>query len=557
MKRFLITTSLLVLPFSTFAVDYQHGDDQYSDSTQFSTAERAAISALTDLGAVSGNPDGSFAPDRTLNRAEFAKIATLALRGEIPDTLDRNCFPDVRASDWFSPYVCRMVLEGAVEGNPDGLYHPERAVNYAEAVKIMVELAEYDLPEPPENERWTWYRAYLLAAEEAGVALPSSIEPAHELTRGQMARFAAAVVAQVSGTLDEYRNAERGIFGTVSSASSSRSSSSVSSSHTSSSLSSSSLSSSSSRASTSLFPAHNSFLLAGTRTPLVLGGTVTNHGEAGDIRFVHLALRREINSIKAVYLVKENGDVISELRPATLNNTDDRKWEATLDAGTYTLAADTPTKIGIRFDLWPRDVGGSSNELVEVESFSMQTEGKTTGESAFLLFDDQAYPVHQTSFGRLTEARMNLTNGTLQEGADRRIASVQLRAQVATGSVVRISSAEFLLSTTNVNVSTVRVTAAGSGVFSDCGVEKLSVTRIFCTVAEGQGLIPPGGLVLEIYANVDLADNQAGELSVSLEDRGSIGDRGSFVWTDDSGQFNWIEEGVPFGGSVTWTVTPQ
>jgi hypothetical protein len=64
----------------------------------------------------------------------------------------------------------------------------------------------------------------MLAAEERGVSLPSSVEPDHSLTRGQMARLAAAFVAENDGELDAYRAAERGQFESVPSSSSSSSS---------------------------------------------------------------------------------------------------------------------------------------------------------------------------------------------------------------------------------------------------------------------------------------------------------------------------------------------
>lgn len=561
MKRPALAALLLALPVAAFALDFRHGDDGYVDADRLSVAERAAVSVLTDIGAVSGNPDGSFAADRTLNRAEFTKIALLGAEVSVTDADASACFPDVPADAWFSRYVCRAKADGVIEGNPDGLFHPERAVNYAEATKILVELFDYDLPEPPENERWAWYRAYILAAEENGVALPSSTDPAHELTRGQMARLAAAFVAEEAGELEVYRRAERGQFGEVSSSSSLSSSSSSSSS--SSIVSSSSSSSSSSRSSQSspsaaLFPARDSFLVAGTRTPLILGGTVVSPDETSALRIVRLALRREIVSIDNVYLVDGDGDVIAELTPSTNDNAEDRKWEAIVPDSTFTFPANEPVTVGIRFDLFPKDAGGGSNQLVEIESFTMQSEGVATGNSKFLLLDNQVYPVHQTAFGRLTNAKSVLpASGTLQEGEQRQIASVLFGAETATGGAVFVEGMEFLLSTTNVTVSNIRAGDASSGELASCGIERLGVSRIVCgSMHEGHSWVPGEGLLVSVYADVELLEDGSGRLAVSVEDRGRIGDAGSFRWSDDSGTFNWIEEGVPFGGDVSWTVTP-
>lgn len=557
MKRTALSLVLISLPAAALALDYQHAADGYTDVSRFSTPERAAISVLTDVDAISGNPDGSFAPGRTLNRAEFTKIALLSSGLHVTDDDAARCFPDVPADAWFSPYVCRAKADGVVEGNPDGLFHPERPVNYAEATKILVELFDYDLPEPPENERWAWYRAYMLASDEKGVGLPSSIEPDHELTRGQMARLAAAFVAEAEGELNVYRGAERGNFD-VEASSSSSSSSVSSSSSTSSSSSVSSASSSSSSSKVSLLPAKNSFLVAGRRTPLILGGTTVSADEASYLRRVNLTLRREVNSIDKVYFVEDDGDIIAELTPVTSDNSDNRKWEAVVTGASYQFPANAPVKVGIAFQLKPKDGGGSSNELVEVEIFSMQGEGVTSGNTKYLFLDNQVYPQHQTAFGRITTAKSVLpASGTLPVGTQRQVASLLFTADSATGGLVYVRGVDFLLMASDVTISNFKIGDAAANMLADCGVEKDSETHVVCLqIPEGRSYVDDDGLVLNLYADVALPAPVDGHVNLILEGRGRIGQAGSFQWFDQSGIFNWIEEDVPFGGNTGWTVVP-
>ena len=152
MKRIISSLVLLSVPVVALAFDMQHGDDGYTDTTRFSASERAGISLLTDVGAVAGNPDGSFAPHRTLNRAEFTKIALLSHGIDVSESDASQCFPDIPQDAWFSRYVCRAKKDGIVQGNPDGLFHPDRPVNNAEATKILATLFDYDMPTPPEND---------------------------------------------------------------------------------------------------------------------------------------------------------------------------------------------------------------------------------------------------------------------------------------------------------------------------------------------------------------------------------------------------------------------
>lgn len=551
MKRFALSAVLFALPVAAFALEYQHGDDDYSDAARFSTSEQAAISVLTDIDAVSGNPDGSFAPHRTLNRAEFTKIALLSAGVSVSDSDAANCFPDVPKDMWFSRYVCKAKKMDIVQGNPDGLFHPSRDVNNAEATKILVELAGYDLPEPPENERWTWYRQYIIAAEQQGVALPNSVEPDHSLTRGQMARLAAAFVANDLGELETYRDAERGEFEEQEESSSSSEASSMSSS------SSSSVPSSSSTSKSALYPVKNSFLLTGEQS-LILGGDMTSADEAAYLRLVRLTLRREVNSIDKIYLVDEHGDVIIELRETTFDNTDHRKWEAFTNGTTFLFPANTPVKVGIALLLSPKDGGGGSNELVETESFTLQVEGQTSGNTKYLFFESQVYPQHQTAFGRITTAKSVLpASGTLKVGAQRQVASVRFTADHATGGLVYVKGLDFLMMASDVTISNFKVGDASANILADCGVEQLTETHVVCSqIPEGRNFVGDDSLILSLYADVSLPAPVDGHLNFVLESRGKIGQAGSFVWFDESGTFNWIEENVPFGGNTGWTVVP-
>lgn len=96
-----------------------------------------AINYLEDLGVVSGYPDGSFGPDRTLNRAELTKIVVEGGGFEIVE--DENCFPDLEEGSWYAKYVCTAFENGIVEGYPDGRFDPARFINRAESLKIILE----------------------------------------------------------------------------------------------------------------------------------------------------------------------------------------------------------------------------------------------------------------------------------------------------------------------------------------------------------------------------------------------------------------------------------
>lgn len=106
-----------------------------------------AIRSMKAWGVFTGYPDGTFQPDRVLNRAEQLKVYML-LQGIDPDASTyKNCFPDV-AADWYAKYVCYAKAQGIVEGYPDGYFRPAQEVNKAEALKMLGGLQEWELASP-------------------------------------------------------------------------------------------------------------------------------------------------------------------------------------------------------------------------------------------------------------------------------------------------------------------------------------------------------------------------------------------------------------------------
>lgn len=91
---------------------------------------------LIDLGIIAGYPDGTYKPERTVTRAEFAKfvVASFELQSEqqIPtnetaatQALD---FTDVPIEKWFAPWIADAVHAGVVSGYPDGSFKPNSLI---------------------------------------------------------------------------------------------------------------------------------------------------------------------------------------------------------------------------------------------------------------------------------------------------------------------------------------------------------------------------------------------------------------------------------------------
>ncbi|EGA89383.1 modifier protein of major autolysin LytC [Planococcus donghaensis MPA1U2] len=87
------------------------------------------IAAVSKAGLFTGNPDGTFAPNDGLKRAEMAKIISIAYE---LDASDKNHFSDVKAGHWSKGYISGLFENGITTGYPDKTFQPGEPTTRAE-----------------------------------------------------------------------------------------------------------------------------------------------------------------------------------------------------------------------------------------------------------------------------------------------------------------------------------------------------------------------------------------------------------------------------------------
>lgn len=119
---------LLTLLMSTFSVLAEDDLTGYKYESQ--------MRELIDLGIIAGYPDGTYKPERTVTRAEFAKfvVASFELQSEqqVPNSetaaTEDLTFTDVDTKKWFAPWIADAVHAGVVSGYPDGSFKPNALI---------------------------------------------------------------------------------------------------------------------------------------------------------------------------------------------------------------------------------------------------------------------------------------------------------------------------------------------------------------------------------------------------------------------------------------------
>jgi hypothetical protein len=155
------------------------------------------IARMKNLAILAGYPDGTVQPDRTINRAELAKIATKA--SNLSTGGER--FVDVPGDSWFAPFVGALQSAGAA-WTTTANYQPGGDVTRGEALWTLLTAAGVDLdgvtvtkifPDVSTRHR---FAAAITYASQNGIVSGydnGNFGPGDTLTRGQVAKIVSLI----------------------------------------------------------------------------------------------------------------------------------------------------------------------------------------------------------------------------------------------------------------------------------------------------------------------------------------------------------------------------
>jgi hypothetical protein len=166
------------------------------------------IDVLVEKGIISGYPDGSFQPERTINRAEALKIIFETIEGQLEEATNSG-FPDVPESEWFAKYVTTAKKKDIVRGYPDGKFRPTQEVNRAEFIKMVMSALPFFDATPKDSSSATqqysdvydlWYTPYVSAGLQLGfLNKTGELKPTAPMQR----QDAVEIVYRISKYLEE------------------------------------------------------------------------------------------------------------------------------------------------------------------------------------------------------------------------------------------------------------------------------------------------------------------------------------------------------------------
>ena len=198
-----------MLTFFGFAATASAGS--FSDVPD-NSVHYAAVEYLKTKGVINGYPDGSFQPDKAINRAETLKILLLGTGTSLLST-QSIAFPDVQSNDWFYQYVRRAYELKIVEGYPDGMFKPENPINLAESLKVILLSFQADLPSSlsadpyPDVAKDVWFSTYAQYSKDKVVIEPlddGKLHAERQMTRAEFAEIVYRLMYIKENSLDTF-----------------------------------------------------------------------------------------------------------------------------------------------------------------------------------------------------------------------------------------------------------------------------------------------------------------------------------------------------------------
>src|SRR3989339_1684507 len=195
----LLSTTLLLTAVGP--VSAQQTTQSFSDVPPSHPAYEAA-EFLKSAGIISGYADGTFKPDRKVNRAEALKIIVAPLvKPEQLATLTVTTFEDIASTAWYLPYAEAARMNAIVDGPPaKPRFLGENPVIKAEFLKMLqlaykvdplASFSDIALPlatDVASTSDWFYpYMRYALASSMTMISTEGDLSPARELTRGDTA----------------------------------------------------------------------------------------------------------------------------------------------------------------------------------------------------------------------------------------------------------------------------------------------------------------------------------------------------------------------------------
>ena len=154
------------------------------------------VQFLATQNVISGYADGTFRPNNTVTRAQFAKMLVGGMGWALANPAQPT-FSDVPPTNWAFAFVETAVQHGALAGYADGTFRPNTDVTRAQLAKLIVTARGWSLVTPASGTfsdvpTTNWAYRFVETAVDSGVLggyADGTFRPFAPATRAQVAKI--------------------------------------------------------------------------------------------------------------------------------------------------------------------------------------------------------------------------------------------------------------------------------------------------------------------------------------------------------------------------------
>ncbi|HAQ39479.1 MAG TPA: hypothetical protein DCM73_00630 [Clostridiales bacterium] len=163
MKKVLSLVLVIAMVLSSMSVAFAATFSDIADDNDYAEA----IETLKALGVIDGYDDGSFKPEKTVTRAEMAKLMVQLLGYGDVVSGQKSSFTDTQGH-WADQWIALAAGRGIVVGTGNGKFDPERTVSYDEVLTMLVRGLGYT-DSCNELKNMTWPTNFKVKAAELNI----------------------------------------------------------------------------------------------------------------------------------------------------------------------------------------------------------------------------------------------------------------------------------------------------------------------------------------------------------------------------------------------------
>lgn len=152
-----------------------------------------AINFLKENGAMTGYEDGSFRPNKSMTRAEFAAIICRFTNNDIEFVGENNVFNDVFGDYWGYNYIMNAYQNGLLKGYGGGIFGCDDTLTEEQAVTVLCRMLgdtyeDVEYIETNADEKGGYSEGYISIAGERGIDI-EGLQKTIPATRARVAKW--------------------------------------------------------------------------------------------------------------------------------------------------------------------------------------------------------------------------------------------------------------------------------------------------------------------------------------------------------------------------------